>query len=107
MYSTWRIEAKPPSNDCATRLPDPEMTRARALPDAHPGRSTTSWSTALRSGVRWSTPATNRFVHGGGDHATEAAVRGRLERLNLTVVKGAALSAGSALTVRFVATELV
>src|SRR2546426_12667958 len=46
-----------PSRVYAVRSPIPLMTMARAFPLAQPGRLTTSWITAVRSGVRCATVA--------------------------------------------------
>jgi hypothetical protein len=76
-----------------------------AFPLAQPGRSTTSWIRALRSGVRWAGPAWF-CTHAPGDQLVDAVVRGRDETLPRAVVKVAALSAASAWTVRLVTSVL-
>jgi len=78
--------------------------KARALPLSQPERLTTSWTSALRSGVRWLAPADPR-LQAAGDQPASASVRAREEILKLAVEKVAALSASWALIVRFVATE--
>jgi hypothetical protein len=66
--------------------------KPRALPFHQYGRSTTSWITALRSGVRWAVPASPSTVHAGGDHATVADVVGRLVKLRWLGPRTGALS---------------
>src|SRR6185369_2765344 len=61
----------------ATRWPLPVMMSASALPLVHPGRFTISWTTPVRTGVRWAVPAVPTVGHDAGDQGTAAAVRGR------------------------------
>jgi hypothetical protein len=78
------------------------MMMASAFPEAQPARLTTSWSTALKSDVRWSGPAAPA-AHEGGTHAADAVVRGLDEMLNAVDVNPLALSALCARTVRLAA----
>ena len=105
VYSMCRTGAfaAPPSNDSATRVPSPVTNRASALPLAQPGRSTISWSTAARLGVRWSAVARR---HGRPRHRRSmprsAVVLDREEMLLAVVVNAPALSAASPATVTLV-----
>src|SRR5690242_16253642 len=76
---------------------------ASAFPLAQPGRLTTSWITALRSGVRWALPACPTVLHAAGVQVAEAAVRGRDEMLDVVRLKLEALSAACPDTVSVVA----
>ena len=62
-------------------VPSPVTSRASALPLVQPGRSTISWSTAARLGVRWSAVAAPTVGHDTGAQATVAVVLGREEML--------------------------
>src|ERR671923_1361443 len=93
-----------PSADSAVRCPLPVTMNARAFPLAHPGRFTTSWTSAARFGVRCASPAAPT-VHAAGDQPTDALVRGREEMLNVAVVNVDALSAACALIVNVVASD--
>src|SRR5512134_2123044 len=66
-YSTCRSGASValPSRDFAARRPLPEITSTIAFPLAQPGRLTTCWISAARSGVRCSAP-TCPVVHAAG-----------------------------------------
>src|SRR2546422_11457428 len=75
---------------------------ASALPLAQPGRFTISWSTALRSAVRWFAPTSPR-VHATGAQLAEAVVRDLVETSPLEPEKVAALSAACPRIVRLVA----
>jgi len=81
------------------------MMSASALPDAQPGRSTTSCTTAARFGVRWSGPPSSAVVHEAGLQATDAVVLGREEILFAEEAKVEALSAACAWIVRLVTSE--
>ena len=61
-----------PLYESATRLPLPVIINAREFPLDQPPRSTTSWMTEVRSGVRWSAPAAPTEFHAGGFQLTEA-----------------------------------
>src|SRR4051812_23588666 len=69
VYSRWRRGAPAGllSQARAVRWPVPVMIRASALPLAQPGRLTSSWAIAVRSGLRWFGPASPISVQGGGD----------------------------------------
>ena len=82
-----------PSRVYAVRSPIPLMTMARAFPLAQPGRLTTSWITAVRSGVRCAAVAAPTVGHDAGCQVAVAVVRGRLEMLSDPVAKVAGLSA--------------
>ena len=53
-YSMWISGALDgdPLNDYAARSPVPSISNTNGAPEAQPGRSTISWTTADRSGVR-------------------------------------------------------
>jgi hypothetical protein len=95
VYSTWRTaaEAAPLSKARAVRVPDPVITKTIAFPLAQPGRATTSRTTLDRSGVRCAAARSPTVDHAGGDHATAAAVRARLDTFPLVDVNVPGLSA--------------
>ena len=97
-YSMWSNGASTdePSKDIATLRPLPLMTNTAAFPGTDPGRSTTSWITAARSGVRCAAPASPTASQEPGDQATKAAVRGRNEMSKSMAEKGAGSSAACA-----------
>src|SRR5512145_2531371 len=99
--------AAEPSTASATRLPEPLITKAIALPETQPPRFTTCWTSADRSGVRCAAPASPTVLQAGGLQATEALVRGRAPTLFVPVVKGTALSEASPWTASVVVTLLV
>src|SRR4029450_13320811 len=85
--------AAPPLNATAVRRPEPVTMKASGFPLTQPGRSMISWTTAARFGVRWLGPASPMTDHAGGDHATDAVVRGREETFAAAVVNVPAASA--------------
>jgi hypothetical protein len=92
-----------PSKASATRRPVPVMMTASALPLAHPGRLTISWTIAEMSADCCAGPAAPTVVHEGGLQATVAAVRARPETLPEALVKVGALSVACPARVRSVA----
>ncbi len=93
--------ARFPSKDHAVRCPVPVTMMAIALPLAHPGRLTTSWTTALRLGVRSFAP-TSLVTHATGAQLADAAVSGRAEMLPAAVLKTSGLSAACPWNTRLV-----
>ena len=57
------------------------MTKASALPAVHPGRETTSWTSAARSGVRCAASAWPLSFQGVGAQGTLERVSVRDEML--------------------------
>src|SRR4051812_31976768 len=90
-----------PSNDLATRRPEPVITSASALPDAQPERSKICCSTGARFEVRWLTPC-SRAAQPTGLHDADAAVRAAPDKLNFAVENGPALSVAKPLMARSV-----
>src|SRR5262245_50766945 len=81
------------SNAAAVRQPVPVITKTIALPEIQAGRFLISCTMFVRSGVRWSTPASLTLIQGTGAQATVAVVRGRLETFCVTVENAGGLSA--------------
>src|SRR5439155_201445 len=85
------------------RRPVPVTIMTSALPLAHPGRLTTSWITALRSGVR-SFAEVSPELHATGAQPVAAVVRVRVETSPLVAPKAGGLSAACPWRTRLVAT---
>src|SRR5688500_12455801 len=83
------------------------MRNAIAWPFDQPGRAMTSFTSAERSGVRWSGPRSSTVAHTAGDQVTDAVVTGRAERLFAVPVKITAWSAAWARSVSAVASLCV
>ena len=92
--SMWSRGApvRAPSKDFAVRWPDPVTIRVSDRL-VQPGRSTISWITLARSGVRCARPTAPTVPQGAGDQLTKASVLGRDEMFPGAVVNAAALSA--------------